>query len=170
MANTAFIKDSDKKLKIPLEELAWIEPGPRNRLFIDLIDQCKKRYPGLKLIYAAMNFDSSILCDFLVVFEFISDSGKKGVYFIAPFIYTDLAIPGYRYAKRENRLDQWFSQFFDGLCKADYKIFFEYLAANNFGIFKGYDNMWNDPKNFKPLAECLIEQQLLYKNKGSNHV
>lgn len=157
------------KMKIPLEELAWIEPGPRSRLFMDLVEQCKIRFPGLKLIYAAMNYDTSLLCDFLLVFEFINDN-KRGVYFTAPFIYTTLAIPGYRFAKREGKLDQWFNELFDSFTKANYRIFFEYLQSRGFGIFKGDENSWKDPDNFKKLAETLIEQQLLYRSKGSKHV
>lgn len=114
----AFRDASNRKFKVPEEELKWIDAESRQKLFQDLCKRYQSRYNpnDLKLIYAALNYEPSDMIDYLMIFscsvERKSEDGKptgikdEFIGFIAPFIYTELTIPGYRYALKQQKVLQ----------------------------------------------------------------
>ena len=111
----AFKDASNRKFKVPDEELKWIDADARQKLFNDLCNRYQTRYnpKDLKLIYAALNYEPSDMIDYLLIFSCgVERKAANGaptgikdefVGFISPFIYTELTIPGYRYALKQQK-------------------------------------------------------------------
>ncbi len=115
-----------KKLKIPKAEKQYIMPEPRQKLFLDMLDKYKTRCPDMSLSYAYLNHDAEIPIDYVVMFSTVSE-GKKILLFDTPYLYSDRAVPGYRYCVRENKLDDFFSEAVDLMTRISEDKFTEYV-------------------------------------------
>jgi len=151
-------------LKIPFDELVFITPSSRERLFMDLINEYKTRYPNVKFILAYLNKDASLKVDYLIVFEFKHNTTNElGIGFDIPYIYTKGSIPGYRYCKRENKLNEFFKEANNKITAISYSKFKTYIEGYLELSMKKEDPLyWKSPNNFKKLSDGLIELYIQY--------
>jgi len=158
----------NKKLNIPREELLFVMPEPRLKLFYDLINEYKKRRPELKLRYAYLNFNEKFGIDYLLVFEGIgAKNGMPTILYDCPYIYTNRAIPGYRYCKRENLLDDFFEDAFNFMTTLSKVRFDEYVNSMiNLSIKKDNPLYWRKEENSEKLVKGLIDLALYYVKKS----
>lgn len=153
-----------KKLNIPREEKLFILPEPREKLFIDLINQYKKRYPDLKLIYGYLNHDSSLSIDYVLIFHMIE---SDVIIFDIPYIYTDRAIPGYRYCKKNHIENDFFEEAYGLMTRLSYPRFNEYLTIMcNLSLDSKNELYWQNPKNSMTLCKGLVDLSLRYNKKN----
>ena len=59
------------------------------------------------MIYGALNFDSELKIDYIVIFE-ATFKGKKFILWDAPYIYTPRCVPAYRYVVKNNLHKEFF--------------------------------------------------------------
>lgn len=158
---------SERKLKIPRDELLFILPQPRINLFYDLIEEYKRRRPELKLLYGYLNYDASLGIDYLLIFEGIGATNKLPMaLYDCPYIYTERAIPGYRYCKREGLLDDFFSDAFNFMPTMPMNRFEEYINSMlNLSIKKDDPLYWKKSDNTEKLVKGLTELSLYYVRK-----
>lgn len=158
---------NQKRLKIPMDELLFIYPDARERLFLDMIDEYKKRFPQFKLIYAYLNRDASIGVDYLIIFEAIGQqTHQKTIIYDIPYIYTDRSIPGYRYCKREGLLDDFFYDSSHLMVTTPKIRFEEYLNSFlNLSNHKDDELYWKSPSNSLAVARGLSNLSLYYVRK-----
>lgn len=155
-----------KKLKIPKEELRFIMPDARKKLFLDMLNEYKKRAPELKLQYVYYNTDSSFSIDYLIIFRAKTANGNVIVFDI-PYLYTDRTIPGYRYCKKNDILDDFFYEAQNLMTSLSEVRFYEYLNMMvGLSTDKNSDLYWKDPKNAIQLAKGLSDLSLRFVRKA----
>lgn len=167
LRNPMFVKGYDRELlEIPLGELAFIFPDARQRLFMDMLSEYSQRVPAFKLKYAALNYKSTLKIEYLIIFETVINDEKIIIY-DSPYIYTTRAIPGYRYCKREGKLDEWFHEALHFMCRLPKSRFIEFIESNDLDFRKNPNNPtkhWKDPKNLDIMLEKCAEMHLQYKS------
>jgi hypothetical protein len=92
----------DINLRIPQEQLNYIDKNDRPKYFLNIVNEYKNRYPEMKLIYCFLNIDPKCPVDFVLLFSTRAYSQDKKhcistIVYDIPLIYTDRSIPGYRY-------------------------------------------------------------------------
>lgn len=145
-----------KKLNIPKEEKLYILPASRKKLFKDLLNEYKKRFPNFNLIYANLNHNSSIPIDYILIFT-TKISNNEVILIETPYLYSDRAIPGYRYCKRENQSDLFFEEASELMTRMPYDRFVEYLNAMlELSVDENSDNYWKAPENMQKFTEGVL--------------
>lgn len=158
--------EKDKKLHIPFDELKFIMPDSREKLFMDMLQEYKRRFPQYKLLYAYLNRDATINIDYLIIFEAIgATSGNSTIRFDIPFIYTERATPGYRYCKREEILDDFFADSDMFMVTLSESRFNEYLNSIDLSVRSEKPEYWKKAENAKELCTGLSELSLYYIRK-----
>lgn len=168
-----FVKGYDRELlEIPLGELAFIFPDARQRLFMDMLSEYEKRVPAFKLKYAALNYKSALKIEYLIIFE-TEINGESIIIYDAPYLYTTRSIPGYRYCKREDKLEDWFHEAVHFMCRLTKSRFIEFLESNELDFRKNLNEptkYWKDPANLEKMLEQCAEMHLQYKStSGGGH-
>ncbi len=156
------------EFEAPIEERVLIYPKQRKQLFLNLVANYKIFCPNLKMIYAALNFDSELKIDYLVIFEIIK-KGKSIILWDSPFIYTNRAIPAYRYAVKNNLFKEYFDTCMMHFCQMDRDKFIEFLNSSLCGNLKTNENdplYWKSPNNAHTLMKGMSELGLLYIPEG----
>lgn len=114
--------------QVPRDELLFITPEPRKKLFLNMIENYKVFCPTMKLEYAYLNTDSKYPVDYLIIFSATSTDGKPIFLWKCPYLYTWDSIPGYRYAVRNNLIPQFFNEESHNMCIISRSRFKEFLA------------------------------------------
>ena len=160
---------SDKEeLKVPIEECLMVYPKQRQQLFLNLVENYKIFCPSLKMIYAALNFDSSLKIEYLVIFE-ASMKGKTFILWDFPFIYTNRAIPAYRYVVKNNLHKEYFDTCTAHLCQMEKDKFIEFLNSNlcgNLSTDSRSPSYWKSPENSHKLMKGMSEMGMIYIPEG----
>ena len=160
---------SDKKeIDVPMEERILVYPKQRQQLFLNLVENYKIFCPNLKMIYAALNFDSELKIDYLVIFETVK-KGKSFIVWDCPFMYTNRAIPAYRYAVKNNLHKEYFDTCLGHLCQMDRGKFTEFLNSSLCGNLSTNPNStayWKSQDNAHALMKGMSEMGLLYIPEG----
>lgn len=158
----------EKKFEVPFDERIMILPKARQELFINLVENYKVFVPSLHMIYGALNYQSELKVEYLVVFE-VNIDGNDLIVWDAPFIYTNRALPAYRYAVRNNMHTAFFSECRSHLCRINRDKFFEFLKSSLSGNLTddpNDSNYWKDPNNSHTLIKGLSDMSLLYIPEG----
>ena len=160
---------SDKiEFDVPMEERLMIYPKQRQQLFLNLVENYKIFLPNLKMIYAALNFDSELKIDYLVIFEAYK-KGKPFILWDAPFIYTNRAMPAYRYAVKNNKHKEYFDTCLKHLCQMERDKFTQFLTSDLCGhlsINNKNSSYWKSPDNSNELMKGMSELGLQYVPEG----
>lgn len=134
-----------KEFEAPIEERLMVYPKQRQQLFLNLVENYKIFCPTIKMIYAALNFDSELKIDYLVIFEGIK-KGKKFIFWDSPFTFTNRSIPAYRYAVKNNLHKDFFESCMKHFCQIEYSKFTEFV---NSSLCENLSNKPNDPLYWK---------------------
>jgi len=154
-----------KKLNIPKEEKLYILPGPRKKLFKDLLSEYEKRFPNFTLTYANLNHDSTLPIDYVLIFT-TKINGNDIIIMETPYLYSDRTLPGYRYCKRENQLDLFFEEAGELMTRMPYDRFVEYLNAMlELSVDEKSDNYWKAPKNIRVFTEGILTLASRFRRK-----
>lgn len=160
---------SDKnEIDVPMEERILIYPKQRQQLFLNLVENYKIFCPNIHMIYAALNYDSELKIDYLVIFEAYKKS-KSFILWDSPFIYTNRAIPAYRYAVKNNLHKEFFDTCTAHFCQMDRDKFTEFLSSSLCGNLSTNENdplYWKLPENSHALMKGMSEMGLLYIPEG----
>ena len=151
--------DERKDLEIPLEERLMIYPKPRQQLFLNLVENYKIFCPYIKMIYAALNFDSELKIDYLVIFEG-EKNGKRFILWDAPYIYTNRCIPAYRYVVKNSLHAQFFESCKNHFSQMERDKFIEFLNSSLCG------NLSTDSNNEKYWKDPLDKNKFIIANEG----
>ena len=158
----------DKEIEIPVEERLMVYPKQRQQLFLNLVENYKIFCPNIKMIYAALNFDSSLKIDYLVMFESVF-KGKTFILWDSPFMYTNRAIPAYRYIVKNNLHKDFFDSCANHLCQMEREKFGEFLISDlcgNLSLEPSSPKYWKSPENSHSLMKGMSEMGLLYIPEG----
>lgn len=166
MAAVAF--DGHEHFEVPEEERVFIKPSARQSLFINLVENYKVFCQNANMIYAALNFDSELKIEYLVIFDtYVGD--KHIVLWDAPYIYTNRAIPAYRYAVKTNQHAQYFKECIKNFKQIERDKFIEFLGSEYCGgltLDHNSERYWRNPDNAHSLMEGISDLALLYIPKG----
>ena len=157
---------SSKRIKIPPEELKFIKPNIRQRLFKEIYTGYTKRY-GIKLIYAYLNSDPNIFVDYCVIYKARNDDDTADIIvFDIPPIHSDRSTPGYRYCRRTMQEDKFFAYGVDTMVVMDRTKFYEFITLNlGYSLDKNNPLSWKNPDNYKDLLQGLLDISLRYNKK-----
>ena len=117
-----------KEIDVPIEERILVYPKQRQELFINLVENYKLFCSNIKMIYTALNYDAELKIEYLVIFEG-SNKGKEFILWDAPYIYTNRAIPAYRYAIKNNLHEEFFNTCVNHFSQMDKDKFFEFISS-----------------------------------------
>lgn len=157
---------SSKRIKIPPEELRFIKPDIRQKLFKEIYSGYTTRY-GMKLIYAYLNSDPTLLVDYCVIYKARNnDDTANIIVFDAPPIHSDRSTPGYRYCRRTMQEDKFFEYGVDNMVVMDRTKFYEFITLNlGYSLNKDDALYWKNPKNYRDLLQGLLNISLRYTKK-----
>ena len=153
----------------PLEELLIIYPDARKKLFYNLIENYKIYLPGIKMIYASLNFNSELRIDYIAIFTGVLNNGYKFLFWDSPYAFTNRSIPGYRYAIKTNQYQEFFNECKKHICQIPYSKFVEFIQSDlcgNLSMDPNSSNFWKNPENSEVLIKNITELGLLYRPKG----
>ena len=159
---------SDKKeIDVPMEERLLIYPEQRQKLFLNMVENYKIFCPNIKLLYAALNYDSELKIEYLVIFEGVR-KGKNFILWDSPFIYTNRAIPAYRYAVRNNLFKEFFDMCVSRFCQMEKSRFYDFINSNLCGLSTEKDDplYWKKPENAHALMKGMSSMGLMYIPEG----
>ena len=103
--------------EVPHDELMFIDPDSRVKLFYNMLDNYKVFCPGMKLEYAYLNYNSKVPFDYCIVFTTVGTKGERLVAWNCAYLYAWDSIPGYRYAVREGLFKQFFDEETKLMCR-----------------------------------------------------
>lgn len=160
---------ADKEFQLPEEErLSLVYPKPRQELFLNLVENYKIFYPNLKLIYAALNYNSELKVEYLIIFK-AEAKGQKVILWDAPFLYTNRTIPAYRYAIKTNTHKQFFDSAFMHLVQMTYGKFLELVESphcDNLSRDSKNKRYWKNPEFSEALIKGLSNCGMLFRPEG----
>ena len=157
---------SSKRIKIPPEELRFIKPDVRQKLFKEIYSGYTNRY-GMKLMYGYLNTDPEIFVDYCIIYKARNDDNTADiiVYDIPP-IHSDRSTPGYRYCRRTYQEDKFFEYGVENMVVMDKVKFFEFITMNlGYSTDKSDPLYWKNPANYKDLLQGLLDISLRYNKK-----
>ena len=157
-----------KEIDVPMEERIFVYPKQRQQLFVNLVENYKIFCPTVNMLYAALNFNSELKIDYLVIFE-TQKNGKTFILWDAPFMYTNRAIPAYRYAVVNNLYKDYFDTCMGHFCQMEKDKFFEFLHSDlcgNLSINENSPLFWKSHENSYALLKGMSELSLMYVPEG----
>lgn len=160
--------DGHETFMVPEEERLFVTPSARQSLFINLVENYKVFCPNAEMIYAALNYDSDLKIDYLVVFS-TRVNDKSVVLWDTPYLYTNRAIPAYRYAVKTNQHAAFFKECMKNFKQIERERFIEFLGSDYcHGLTLDHDspNYWRNPENAPALMEGIVDLALVYIPKG----
>ena len=158
----------EKFFNPPMDERLFVYPKPRQQLFLNLVENYKLYCPDLTMLYAGLNYDSSLKLDYLVIFHRVLDE-QDVILWDCPFLYSNRAIPAYRYAVKNNLHEDFFKECKFHMCQIVQPRFIEFLESNlcnNLSLNPKDPRFWKDPKNVYDLMNGMSELSLQYKPVG----
>lgn len=170
--NTFKTSMSSLELEVPQEELFFITPDERKKFFLNLVENFKLYCPKLKMIYGALNYDSSLMVEYLTIFETTTEIGSVSrdmIVWDSPYLYTNRALPAYKYAVRTGQHEKYFN-----MCAAHMAViprakFSEFIVSDlcgNLSFDKNSDRHWKKPENAKRLIKGMSELSIQYVPRG----
>ena len=155
--------DSNKKIKIPADELAWISPDVRQKIFNEIYATYQTKY-NIKLLYACLNTNPDVLVDYCIIYKTKNDDNTGDlIIFDIPPIHSDRSTPGYRYCKRNRITDDFYEEGINSMVVMDRSRFFEFVEMGlHLSRNKDDKNFWKNPENSDQL---LNDISLLYVKK-----
>lgn len=156
------------EIEVPFEEKTFILPQDRIALFKNLVANYKVFLPGLKCIYAFLNFNSQNAIDYLIIFEgYTKDSGQKIILWDCPYLYSNKTVPAYRYIVRNNLHSQFFKFASESLCRMEYGKFLELIPSDmcNLSLDPNSSLYWKNPDNADQLVKAMMGISMEYTPK-----
>lgn len=142
----------------------------RDKYFMDLITQYKKRYPGMKLIYANNTVGNHIkvnpytpMADFILIFRVMTNPTniKKPRPFIileCPLQFSDRSISGWTMAVEDNNIDGYFSYMIDTATRLTEDKFQEYIEyITLLSLDKNDPRYWKLPNNSEAFTGKIMQ-------------
>lgn len=152
----------------PQEERLMVYPDAREKLFINLVENYKIFCPDLTILYAALNFDSELKIDYLIIF-YTRFENKDVIMWDAPFLYSNRAIPAYRYAVNNSLHEDFFKECRFHLCMMPQDRFIEFLRSyvgGELSLEPMNDRFWKNPEMGPTLMKGMSELSLQYRPVG----
>ena len=170
----------DKGLGIEKDKLVkrTIAIAPdRNRYFTDIITQFKKKFPGLKIIYANNTMGDHINpdhpnVDYVIIVKGVLKSkdprlpDRDVILIDSPFIFSDRSIAGWTIAVERGMMDQFFTYMFDRCVRMNPARFEEYIQYMCLlSLDPNSELYWKKPENAEHLCRDLEELSVRYTSK-----
>lgn len=158
----------EKYFKPPMDERLLIYPKPRQDLFLNLVENYKIFCSDLTMLYAGLNYDSSLKIDYLVIFHRILEN-QDVILWDCPFLYSNRTIPSYRYAVKNQLHKEFFQECKFHLCQIVQYRFIEFLESglcNELSVKSDNPRFWKDPRNIGDLMKGMSELSLQYRPVG----
>lgn len=173
----------DINLRIPQEQLNYIDKNDRPKYFLNIVNEYKKRYPEMKLIYCFLNIDPKCPVDFVLLFSTRAYSQDKKhcistIVYDIPLIYTDRSIPGYRYClamdynhnipteDKHSKSSQYFEAGVHRLVRVEKNKFDEFINKYlKLSLQKDNEKYWKKAEYAPQLAKGLVDLALRYNKK-----
>lgn len=154
----------EHEIDVPFDEKKFILPQSRIKLFNNMIDNFKVYYPGLKLLYAYLNFNSETPVDYLLIFSYDVDGESKAIYWQIPYLYSNKTLPAYRYICKNGLYETFFTFCMESMCKMPYEKFKEFIPSNlcNLSFDKTDSKFWKNPDNADILTKAMANLSLQY--------
>lgn len=159
--------DDDKKIPIPLNELTFIKPDVRMKLFKEIYTEYPKRYPNMKLIYANLNHDPEVMVDYCLIFKAKNSDGVGDLILVeVPPIYSNRSTPGYRYYRRTKKEDNFYESGVAEIVVMEANRFYEFIALSlELSLDKNSPLFWKSPDNSSALLKGLLDLSLRYNKR-----
>lgn len=159
--------DNDKKIAIPLDELKFIKPDVRMKLFKEIYTEYTKRYPSMKMIYANLNHDATVMVDYCLIFKAKNNDGFGDlILFDVPPIHSNRSTPGYRYYRRTKQEDNFYESGVDEIIIMELNKFYEFITLNlELSLDKKSPKYWKSPDNSSILLKGLLDMSFRYNKK-----
>lgn len=148
--------------EVPHDELMFIDPDTRVKLFYNMLENYKVFCPGLKLEYAYLNYNSKVPFDYCIVFSTVSTRGEKIVAWTCAYLYAWESIPGYRYAVRHNLFTQFYKEVTGLMCRITKGKFDEFIEEMCHLSLRDGESYWKNPEFAETLLDNLSELALRY--------
>lgn len=158
--------DPNKKLKIPVTELQFIKPDIRQKAFAEIYQTYQKKY-NIKLLFAYMNTDPEIIVDYLIIYKAKDSTGRTDIvmYDVVP-ASSDRSTPGYVYCKRNNLVDDFYTEGINSMVILAQDKFNEFIDMGlQLSRDKNSELYWKNPNNFKDVVLGLMDMSFQYKKK-----
>lgn len=157
----------------PMEEREFVYPEARQKLFINLVENYKIFCPDLSIVYAALNYNSELKIEYLIIFHIVkkeeNGTDRALIMWDAPFLYSNRAIPAYRYAVKKNMHQQFFQECRNHLCMIPQERFLEFLQSyvgGELSIDPNNERFWKNPNMVDTLMHGMSEMSLQYRPVG----
>jgi len=163
--------DKNKKLNIPREEKLFIQPTVREKLFLDLINEYEKRYPGMTLEYAYLNSNPEIPMDYILLFKTRNtDNTVNLIVYDCPMLFSDRSITGYRFCKREGKLDDFFEEAIASMVRFPeiaFKEFIEEIVGLDY-FNEESQNYWKNEEFTERVSNNIMALAIRYVPRNIN--
>lgn len=152
----------------------------RDRYFNDLINQIRKRYPALKILYANNMMGAKLDADrpnpdFVIIMkgELVSKDPslpKKPIILLdMPMIFTDRALAGWTISVENNNIKGYFDYMLDKCLRIDESKFYEFIQYMALlSLDPKSDRYWKKAENTEALIKDLEELYVRYRKKSSS--
>lgn len=154
----------------------------RDRYFLDLVNQIKKRYPGLKIIYANNTMGQQLdpsrpNPDFIIIMkgQLVSKDPrlppKSIIIMDAPMIFSDRSLAGWTIAVEEGNIEGYFAYMFDKALRLDEGRFYEFIQHMALLSLKPDDPLyWKRIENTDALVKDLEELYARYTKRNARRI
>lgn len=154
----------------------------RARYFMDMINQFKKKYPTLKILYANCASGATFNADhprpdFLLIVRGIMVSKQRNqpdkpiIMIDAPLLFTDRAIAGWTLAVEEGNMDGYFDYMIDKMLRITEPRFIEYIIHMCLLSMDPENPLyWKRPENLDKLCKEIMELYARFAKKTSNKI
>lgn len=154
----------------------------RDRYFADLIDQMRKKYPTIKLIYANNTMGSKINADrpnpdFIIIAKatLVSTDNdprkppKKIMLIDAPMLFSERSLAGWTLAVEEGNMQGYFDYMLEKAVRIDEDKFYEYIKYMALLSTDPNDELyWKKIENTDKLVTEIEELQARYAKRSAN--
>lgn len=152
----------------------------RDRYFNDLINQIRKRYPALKILYANNMMGAKLDADrpnpdFVIIMkgELVSrdpNLPKKPIILLdMPMIFTDRALAGWTISVENNNIKGYFDYMLDKCLRIDESKFYEFIQYMALlSLDPKSDRYWKKAENTEAFIKDLEELYVRYRKKNSS--
>lgn len=158
--------DPNKKLRIPINEMKFIKPDVRQKVFKEIYTTYQKKF-NVKLIYAYLNTDPNLIVDYIVMYKAKDSTGKVDIimYDAVP-AYSNRCTPGYLYCKRNGITDDFYDEGINSMVILSKDKFNEFIDMGlRLSRDKESDLYWKKPDKSKDLITGLLDMSFQYKKK-----
>ena len=132
-----------------------------DKTYLDLIEEIKNRYTGIKLVFGFLNQNQLDICEFILIYKKINEikGVKTTVYAIFNATkFGNRSLECFDLCRKSGDLDAYFKEFFDQSVVYT-KSVFESLIRDELKLSLKKDDKkyWKNIENSKVLVDKLIE-------------